>query len=195
MATNVKVGIIHGSFGKPEGNWFPWLANELRSDGHEVIVPRFPTPDGQSLDSWCSVFAHEFGALTRGTVLVGHSLGPGLILNILEQSKINILGTFLISGFLGKLGLPDFDHVNESFVCRSFDWSAIRRNAGFIKIYNSDDDPYVPLQKGQELAEKLGVPLNVVKAAGHINADSGFTKFPLLLQDVRNLLKESIPAQ
>ena len=37
-----RVVIIHGSYGKPEENWFPWLAEEVRKLGHSATVPTFP---------------------------------------------------------------------------------------------------------------------------------------------------------
>jgi predicted alpha/beta hydrolase family esterase len=91
---------------------------------------------------------------------------------------------------LGELGLKDFDPINESFVCRKFLWERIRQNAGEVHVYNSDNDPYVPLSKGQELAERLGVKLTVVHDAGHINASAGFRTFPLLLQELLPLIGE-----
>jgi uncharacterized protein len=185
---SAKVTIVHGSYGDPEENWFPWLAGELRRDGHEVTVPRFPTPDGQSLAGWLEVFMRDAGPLTDRSILVGHSTGPGLILSLLERSEHPILATFLISGFLGKLNLPDFDPINETFVCRSFAWGKIRRNAGYTKVYNSDNDPYVPLAKGEELAAHLGVSLTVVKAGGHINSAAGFTEFRPVLKEIRDIV-------
>lgn len=188
MKRYARIRIVHGSYGKPEENWFPWLAHELRKDGHEVLIPAFPTPEEQTLQRWKAVFLRDAGPLNPHTVLVGHSLGPGFILTLLEDSTVPVLGTFLVAGFVGKLGQPEFDSVNESFVCRSFDWERIRSNSGCTKIYNSDNDPYVPLQKGVELAEKLGVPLNIIKNAGHINSESGFREFPPILADIRRLL-------
>jgi hypothetical protein len=41
-----KFVIIHGTKGSPEGNWFPWLADFLRQQHAEVVVPRMPTPEG-----------------------------------------------------------------------------------------------------------------------------------------------------
>lgn len=187
--TTFRVVIIHGSFGNAGENWFPWLAEQVRDLGNEVVVPTFPTPEGQSLDAWRHQFDKRVGALTRNTVLVGHSLGPGFILNLLEASPIAIKGTFLVSGFLGRLGLPEFDAVNESFVCRSFDWNRIRRHAGEVHLYHSDNDPYVPLEKGQELAANLRASLTVIKGGGHINAAAGFTTFPLLLDDLTHLIR------
>jgi len=183
-----RVVIIHGSYGKPEENWFPWLAEEVRKLGHDAAVPAFPTPDGQNLENWLAAFGDQVGTVSSDMVFVGHSLAPGFILNLLENSERAVKGTFLVSGFLGKLGLEDFDPINESFVCREFDWERIRANAGDVHVYNSDDDPYVPLAKGEELARNLGVELTVVKGGGHINASAGFKTFPLLLENLSRLL-------
>jgi predicted alpha/beta hydrolase family esterase len=183
-----RIVIIHGSFGTPEENWFPWLASELRSDGCRVLCPRLPTPEGQNLSSWKDAFNAEVGPLSPDTVLVGHSLGPGFILNLLQDTMQTILGTFLVSGFIGKLGIEEFDRVNESFVCRDFDWKRIKRNAGFVHVYNSDNDPYVPLERGKSLADKLGVELTILHNSGHVNLAAGFDEFPQLLHDIRALL-------
>jgi uncharacterized protein len=188
VKNKTQVVIIHGSYGHPGENWFPWLANEVRKLGHKAGVPTFPTPEGQNLNNWRSSFREQIGNVTRDMILVGHSLGSGFIFSLLEESDMPVKGTFLASGFLGKLGLEEFDLINESFVCREFNWKRIRENAGKVYIYNSDNDPYVPLVKGEELAEKLGVRLTVIKNGGHINASAGFRTFPRLLEDLRPLL-------
>lgn len=188
--TNTKyhVVIIHGSYGNSEENWFPWLAAEVCKLGHDAVTPAFPTPGGQNLDIWRAEFRAKIGLLAPDMVLVGHSLGSGFILNLLEESNAPVRGTFLVSGFLGRLGLEEFDPINESFVCRDFQWDRIRQNAGEVHIYNADNDPYVPLAKGKELAEMFGVELTVVPNGGHINASAGFRSFPLLLKDLQPLL-------
>ena len=43
--------IIHGSYGNPNENWFPWLKSELKKLKCNVFVPKFPTPENQSLES------------------------------------------------------------------------------------------------------------------------------------------------
>jgi predicted alpha/beta hydrolase family esterase len=48
--------IIHGSYGHPKENWFPWLKNELEKLNYKVFVPAFPTPQNQSLASWFKTF-------------------------------------------------------------------------------------------------------------------------------------------
>ncbi len=51
-----NVIIIHGTGGSPKGNWFPWLKEILENEGCKVFIPRFPTPENQSLESWFRVF-------------------------------------------------------------------------------------------------------------------------------------------
>lgn len=183
-----RVIIIHGTGGNPDENWFPWLADEVRKLGHDVVTPAFQTPEGQNLEKWYADFNAKIGSLKVDMVLVGHSLGAGFILNLIEGSSEPVRGIFLVSGFLGRLGLERFDPLNESFVCRDFQWDRIRQNAGAVHVYNSDNDPYVPLAKGQELAEKLGVDLTIVHSGGHINTAAGYRSFPLLLKDLQTLL-------
>ena len=48
--------IIHGSFGSSEGNWFPWLKQQLEKDNKKVLVPQMPVGiDKQNFDSWSEV--------------------------------------------------------------------------------------------------------------------------------------------
>jgi len=182
-----KVIIVHGAYGNPGENWFPWLAEQVKGYGQEAQVPSFPTPDGQSLDKWRVAFRDQVGSVDEGTVLVGHSIGAAFVLRVVEEAARPVSGTFLVSGFIGELGNPQFDPLNSSFFAKSFDWRHIRQNAGVTRVYNGDNDPYVPLAKGRELAQHLGVDLTVIKGGGHINASAGFLKFEELLTDLVNI--------
>ena len=82
--------IIHGVYGNPEENWFPWLKKELEQNGSEVLVPKFPTPIGQSPESWLRIFSEFENKIDGNTVLIGHSLGAVFILRYLEQAKKKI---------------------------------------------------------------------------------------------------------
>jgi predicted alpha/beta hydrolase family esterase len=182
-----RVIIIHGSFGSAQENWFPWLANEVKKRGAVAIIPEFPTPERQTLKNWFAVFDNKVGELDRNTILVGHSLGAAFILRALERTKEPVGATFLVSGFLGKLGLPEFDAVNAEFVTAPVDWRQVRKKAGHVSVINSDSDPYVPIAKGQELADGLGVTLTVLHNAGHINTAAGYQQFPQLLLEIERL--------
>jgi len=93
--------IIHGSFGSKDGNWFPWLKNELEKDNKDVVVPQMP-------------------------------VGVG----------------------------------NQNFE----NWS---------KILN---DPYVKFEVEKSFADSISNEQYVIKNGGHINAESGYTKFEEVLK-------------
>jgi predicted alpha/beta hydrolase family esterase len=181
--------IVHGTEGNPEENWFPWLAEEVRKRGHRATVPSFPTPEGQQLDRWLAVLDEEVGELTPDTVLVGHSLGVGFLLRALERSKTQVAATFLVSGFIGELGLDAFDPLNAPFIEDEFDWGRIRQSSILFQAYLGSDDPYVPRAKGEELAAHLEIPLIVIDGGGHLNTSAGFGTFEQLLNDISPILE------
>ena len=120
-------------------------------------------------------------------MLVGHSMGAGFVLRLLEIAREQIEATFLVSSFVRPLGLPEFDRLNESFIAEPFDWAAIRQASKKFFVYHGTNDPYVPLLLGQEVAEKLGVPLTVIDGGGHLNAESGYNRFDQLLADIDSI--------
>lgn len=185
---DVKVFIIHGAYGNPNENWFPWLKGELEKIGIKVFVPRFPTPEGQNLNNWLRAFEEYIPHIDEKTIFVGHSLGPAFIMNVLETLEKPILVAFFVSGFTGLLDQPEFDEINKTITDRAFNYSKIRNNCKDFFIYNSDTDPYVPLNKGRQLAMNLNGKLTIIKDGGHINAAAGYLEFPLLLRDIKNLL-------
>ncbi|MBU0706524.1 alpha/beta hydrolase [Patescibacteria group bacterium] len=180
-----NVFIIHGVSGYPEENWFPWLKKELEARGHNVIVPQFPTPENQTLKSWFKTLEEYKEFITPSTLFVGHSLGVPFVLNIIEKQPIK--AAFLVSGFVGKAG-NDFDDSMKTFAQKTFDWEQIKKNCKNLVVFHSDNDPYIKLKKAQELAEHLGVKVNLVKGAGHFNAAAGYDTFDLLLKKIKSIL-------
>lgn len=41
--------IIHGSYGSPDGNWFPQLKENLEALGQTVFAPQFPVDDWEEV--------------------------------------------------------------------------------------------------------------------------------------------------
>lgn len=179
--------IIHGAYGSSEENWLPWLRSELKGKGFQVFVPNFPTPEGQTLENWMKVFDEYGYFLDEGSILIGHSAGVAFILSVLEKSQKSVKACFLVSGFIDFLDNDDFDSINMSFIDKDFDWGKIKKNCGGFYLYHSDNDPYVPFAKAENLAEKLEVRIKVVGGAGHFNHAAGYDRFELLLGDIEVL--------
>lgn len=178
-----NVFIIHGTYGNPEENWFPWLKKELERLNIPVFIPAFPTPEKQNIKNWTETFLPLEKKINEKSIFVGHSIGPAFVLHILERYKIK--KAIFVAGFLGSLGNTDFDKLNKSFF-KEFEWKTITQNCEKFVLFHADNDPYVPLNKGEELANKLGVKLKIISGAGHFNKVAGYTEF----KEVLNVIKE-----
>lgn len=110
------------------------------------------------------------------------------ILSVLETLNHPVKAVFLVSGFIGTIGNKEFDVLNGSFCDREFDWNKIKSNTSDIHIYHSDNDPYVPIEKAQEISKELGVDVTTIPGAGHFNKASGYDKFDELLIDIKKLI-------
>jgi|WetSurMetagenome_2_1015567.scaffolds.fasta_scaffold50319_5 uncharacterized protein len=182
----MPIFIFHGVGGSPQENWFPWLAAELKKLRQETIVPQFPTPENQTLADWLKVLERYRDKLDDGeAILVGHSLGVPFALNVIERFPVK--AAFLVAGFTGIAG-NIFDEGMKTFAQRDFDWDKIKQNCPRFFVFHSDNDLYVPLAKGEELAKNLGTNVIMVPGGGHFNLLSSYTTFPLLLEKIRNIL-------
>ncbi len=177
--TNLKNAIIvHGWGADSQSNWFPWLAEELRKRGFSVQTPDFPNTNFPKLSGWLKYF-EENVTINNDTILIGHSLGAPFILRLLEKfpEAQKIKAAFLVSGFERPLGFPE----TENFVDKPFDWEKIKKGCEKFVVIHSDNDPYVPLPIGKDLAKSLRVEPIIEHAAGHINAPGGYLSYPKLL--------------
>jgi hypothetical protein len=183
-----KVFIFHGTGGYPEENWFPWLRTELENLGCKVIVPLFPTPENQTPEGWFEVFNQYRNEIDAETILVGHSLGGSFLLRVLETLKTPIKAAFLVAT---PIGIPPIVNWagDEPFTGHPFDWEKIKKNCHKFYIYHSDDDPYVGLENGKQLAKQLNSQLIFKPKSGHFNKKAGFTKFDDLLDNIKGEVK------
>lgn len=184
-----NVFIFHGTEGYPEENWFPWLKKELERKGCKVFVPQFPTPPivAAKISEWFEILKDYEKYIDETAILVGHSLGGIFTLRILEKLKHPIKAAFFIGTPVGVKPIENYKR-DESFSGFTFDWKAIRKNAKHFAVFHSNNDPWVCLGNGEELANHLGVKLNFVPNAGHFNAKAGYLKFEKLLKVIKPLI-------
>ncbi|MFB6180753.1 MAG: RBBP9/YdeN family alpha/beta hydrolase [Candidatus Nanohalobium sp.] len=177
--------IFHGTGASRDDHWFPWLEEKLEDKGVEVCRPDFPTPEDQELENWLEVLDNQEMDIDEDTVLIGHSLGSVFILNLLNRRDLNIEAAYLVSAWTGELPDERFNEWNSTFQDQDFDFKKIRNSADEIHQFHSASDPYVPLEKAEELAENLNSSLHVKADAGHFNTDSGYTEFKELWKIIR----------
>ncbi len=181
-----NIFIFHGTAGFPEENWFPWLKEKLEALGHKVTVPQFPTPDNQTPDRWFEVLQAYEDDLNEDTILIGHSLGGAFLLRVLEKISVPVKAAFMVAAPVGILPIKNY-LTDKPFLERPFDWDKIKKNCGHFSVFHSDNDPFVSLENGKELANKLNTELIFIPGAGHFNKAAGYTKFDLLLEKVKQV--------
>ena len=178
--------LIHGIDGNPDECFYPWLRQQLEKDGHKVYAWQLPLPPKASLDNWFKVFKPRLKFVNSETVFVGRSIGQAFILRLLERIDIKVKAAFLVAGFCSDIELPQHRYLIRpvsTFINKPFDWQKIRSNCYRFFIYNSDNDPFVPLKRGKELAKNLSTELTLVKGAEHFL----FKEFLQILKDIEKI--------
>jgi len=176
------VFIIHGSNGSKDAHWYPWLKRELENRGLQVFLSQFPIEENQTLQNWLDTLQPMKENL-KDSILIGHSLGAPFILNVLNQWDVKVKAAFLVSGFSGHLEVEDEPNIDD-IAERDFNWRKIKENCKYFYVIHSDNDPYVPLERAEELARNLDVEVTLVRGGKHFQEESGFKTFPQLLEKI-----------
>jgi len=167
--------IFHGTEGTPEENWFPWLKDELEKTGVETTVPQLSDSKHPDMNKWLT----EASSFKTGpdTVLIGHSLGAVFILRMLERGH-QAKAVYLVAPFLTDLGWEVLD--KSLFFADTFDWHHIKKQCGHFEVFASKNDPHVPVEDVEAVAEALEVKNQVLDVNKHFN----ITEFPYLLERI-----------
>ncbi len=184
-----NVFIFHGTEGYPEENWFPWLKQKLEKKDYKVYVPHFSAPSNMptKIAEWFDILKNYEQHINKNTIFIGHSLGGIFTLRVLEKLQQPVKAAIFIATPIGVRPILNYDRDNK-FSGFSFDWKSILKKAQHFFVFQSDDDPYVSLKNGEQLAKNLNESLNFVPKAGHFNARAGYTKFDLLFEKLKPIL-------
>ena len=194
--------IFHGSFGTPEGNWFPELEEQLEALGQTVLSPQFPVedydlftekgqkqkPQNQNLENWLEFFSKNILPKLKKSekiCFVGHSIGPIFILHAVNKFQITLDSAIFVSPFMEpstKHTPWQYQLVNSSFYKTDFDFNKLKKLIPVSYTLYSDNDPYVDKKYPIDFARRLRSKLILVKGGGHLNAEAGYTKFPLVFE-------------
>lgn len=177
--------VFHGSFGSPYENWFPWLHKILTSRGDTCFVPSFPTPVGQTFETWARIVDAyvENRLLNDESILVAHSSSAVFLVKYLTSRKIGIHKLITVSGFNQFFsGNEDFDRINSEFFVTEQDLKATKNYCKKAVSFFSSSDPYLPADVLMSFASAIGAEAIDVPSAGHFNIAAGFAEFPQLLE-------------
>lgn len=176
--------IVHGSFGSPFGNWFPYLRGELEKRELVVYTPDMPSGVGyQNYDNWSNVMKAyvDAGIINENTVIFAHSIAPVFVCKFLIENSIKVKRLVLVCGFNNYLGInDDYDAVNESMYLDNLE--EVKNYCDDIVCLYSDNDPYVTFGKEKEFADMIASTQIVIQNGGHLNSESGYDEFEELLK-------------
>lgn len=187
----MRVYVVHGYSAAPHDHWFPWLAERLRAQGHDVEVLPMPDSTSPSREAWERTLDERVGDVDEDTLVVTHSLGTVTVLRWLAglTEPWRLRGLVTVSGFQGPIAaVPELD----DYLAEPLDPADVERVRGAIDArvgIHSDDDAIVPPDASKELAAQLGARTREVLGGGHFLADEGFTELAEVLEAVEDLAR------
>ncbi len=180
--------ILHGAGNNSQGNWFPWLKDELEKKGFKVWSPDLPNSDVPNQTDWLNViFSQKNWKFDKDSIIIGHSSGATLILRILEKlpDKVKIDKSILVAGFVEKGTKKEFFHYKEGLLKTPFNWNKIKNSCNHFDFISSDNDRYQCGQdQGKIMQQNLGGELIIKKGQDHFNLEASpdYKKFPFILE-------------
>jgi predicted alpha/beta hydrolase family esterase len=162
--------ILHGLEGSGLGHWQTWLAARLRANNERVAYPDLPDADLPSLQAWRSRLQGELDAVPEGElVLLCHSLACLLWLHHVGEGGAQADRVLLVAPPSESAGVPE--------IAGFFPVPLPALNQG-ARLVCADDDPYCPEGADTLYGEPLGIPVDVIPGAGHVNPEAGYGPWP-----------------
>ncbi|HBO99886.1 MAG: Esterase [Candidatus Uhrbacteria bacterium GW2011_GWF2_41_16] len=150
----MRIILIHGFNASPDMNFHPWLREQLRERGFEVVSPRLQLPADQEIDLPVVMedLKQQIGHLKGEDVVLGHSLGGLLALQYLEAVEMmETPRAVILVATPWKVSRPGLRHLFFD----DLDADVLMWKAREFVVVHSKDDKLVPLDHGRKLAESL----------------------------------------
>lgn len=192
-----RVFIIHGWNGKPNEHWLPWLKTELEKEGFEVSVPDMQDSDNPVIKNWVGHLANLVGVPDEDTYFVGHSIGCQTILRYLDSYRFGALetvgGALFVAGWFNLVNMETDEEKKIAKPWIETPINPIKTKTVLPKsvLIISDDDPYDCLDENIEKFKEIGSTVMVLKNAGHITTDDGFTELPIVFKELLKMAHEN----
>ena len=165
--------ILHGYVGSGPEHWQTWLAERLRAAGERVAYPDLPDPDAPERDAWRAALGRE---LQDGATVVAHSLACIVWLDHCAQPVSSARpDRVLLVAPPSQAGAPD---ELAGFFPVPLDPGPVAAAAGSTRLVCAPDDPYCPEDAALLYGAPLGLPVDEIPGAGHINPETGYGPWP-----------------
>ena len=178
----MRIILVHGFNANPAMNFHPWLADELRNRGFEVLTPALSLKSGEELDPLKIIeeLKVQVGFLKKDDILLGHSLGGVVVLRYLEAAEMTETPrAVILVASPWKVARPELRH----FFLDELDTDVVMWKAREFVVIHSSDDKLVPIEHGKKLAEVLKARFIQTEGDDHFMAE----QYPILLQTIEDL--------
>ena len=172
-----KILLLHGWGGSDTPHWQSWLAGEIAKDYGSVSFLKFSNFEFPNKNNWKNELLKELDEF-KPDIVICHSLANTLWFHICnEENIVDVDKLFLVAppsltceveeikSFF-PVGAPENLHAKE------------------VLLVSSTNDPYMTLQEAESLQDSLGVEMEVLVDAGHINTDSGYGPWPWIFNKI-----------
>ena len=188
MANDVFL-ILHGWGGNKPAHWQEHLYNLLVAEGQKVHYPKMPNPTEPNLAAWLSTIQAELDVIAQESpdstlTVLTHSLGSISWMHLAAQNgasgkqiadRVLLIAPPYIVPAIPPIDVPPT--VTEFFPPPT-DPAAIQAAARETVLIASDTDDYATYDQSSGYALKLGVPIQLLKGAGHISPYYGYGEWP-----------------
>ena len=169
--------ILHGYEGSGPEHWQSWLVERLRAAGETVAYPDLPAPFAPTLPAWRTALEAELRALPGAPIVVAHSLSCVLWLHHCAQPVLEggCAERVLLVAPPSTTGAP---RPILPFFPVPLDPPRVAAAAAETRLVCAPDDPYCPENAALVYGAPLGLAVDELPGAGHINPAAGFGAWP-----------------
>lgn len=177
-------GTTHWSFG-----WAPWLKTELEKMGFETFFETMPDSIIARSEYWLP-FLNEHVKAGPNDVIIGWSSGAVAAMRYTQSNPI--LGSILISPCYTDL--DDELEKQSGYYDQPWLWDKIKSNQEKIALFYGDDDPYIPQEEFEFIAEQLRPVGFKIHEGKHFAERESFPELLRYIEDTYKQAEEKINA-
>lgn len=177
---------VHGYKASSQHNFWPWLKDELKKAGHDIIIPDLPNPSEPDPDEWLETLLNKIGTLYADDIIIGHSLGAPTALKFLEAAEARQTphAVMLISPSW-RIKAEKF----RGFFLSELDYEVLMWKAKLFTILHDQGDNVIPLSHGQRFSKLLQANLVITENNGHFDGE----KYEVILDTLNKLISTEVP--
>lgn len=169
--------LIHGWGGSGPGHWQNWLSDELAAEGIPVDYPVLPDADTPNLNVWLATLEAVRMCQDQPPDVIAHSLGAVTVLHWIERTNGRNLfnRVLLVSPPSPRNAAPEV----ASFLPIPCDlMEKVRSACASVSLIGAKDDPFARPKDFEAYGQVLGVQPHLFETGGHLNAASGYGRWP-----------------